>query len=74
MGNHQATDTKMNKFTIIVWESADPYLPDRVDFKHTTSLLNLRQDMLFQGRRNVFEHDEDRSLTASFPLFMQQWT
>ena len=45
-GNHQATDTKMNKLTIIVLKSADPYLPDRVEFKHT-SLLNLRQDMLF---------------------------
>ena len=43
--NHQATDTKINKLTIIVLESADPYLPDRVEFKHT-SLLNLRQDML----------------------------
>ena len=46
VGNHQATDTKINKLTIIVLESADPYLPDRVEFKHT-SLLNLRQDMLF---------------------------
>ena len=45
VGNHQATDTKINKLTIIVLESADPYLPDRVEFKHT-SLLNLRQDML----------------------------
>ena len=43
--NHQATDTKINMLTIIVLESADPYLPDRVEFKHT-SLLNLRQDML----------------------------
>ena len=38
----QATD----KCTKIVLESADPYLPDRVDFKHTSSLI-LRQDMLF---------------------------
>ena len=45
VGNHQATDTKINKLTIIVLESADPYLPDRVEFKHT-SLLNLRQDMM----------------------------
>ena len=40
VGNHQATDTKINKLTIIVLESADPYLLDRVEFKHT-SLLNL---------------------------------
>ena len=46
VSNHQATDSKINKFTIIVLESADPYLPDRVEFKHT-SLLNLRQDVLF---------------------------
>ena len=44
--NHQATNKKINKLTIIVLESADPYLPDRVEFKHI-SLLNLRQDMLF---------------------------
>ena len=44
MRNHQATDTEINKLTIIVLESADLYLPDRVEFKHT-SLLNLRQDM-----------------------------
>ena len=41
--NHQATDTKIDNLTIIVLKSADPYLPDRVEFKHT-SLLNLRQD------------------------------
>ena len=35
---HQAT-TKTNKLAIIVLESADPYLPDRFEFKHT-SLLN----------------------------------
>ena len=46
VGNHQATDTKINKLTIIVLESANPYLPDRIEFKHT-SLLNFRQDMLF---------------------------
>ena len=46
MGNHPATDTKINKLAIIVLESADPYLPDRVEFKHI-SVLNLRQDMLF---------------------------
>ena len=46
VGNHQATDTKIIKLTIIVLASADPHLPDRVEFKHT-SLLNLRQDMLF---------------------------
>ena len=28
VGNHQATDTKINKLTIIVLESADPYLLD----------------------------------------------
>ena len=33
-GNHQATDTKMNKLTIIVLKSADPYLPDGVEFKN----------------------------------------
>ena len=47
VSNYQATDSKKNKFTlVIVLESADPYLLDRVEFKHT-SLLNLRQDMLF---------------------------
>ena len=45
-GNHQATDSKKNKFTIIVLESADPFLPDRVEFKHT-SLFYLKQAMLF---------------------------
>ena len=43
LSNHQATDSKKNKFTIIVLASADPYLLDRVEYKHT-SLLNLRQD------------------------------
>ena len=28
MSNHQATDTKKNKFTKIVLESTNPYLPD----------------------------------------------
>ena len=44
VGNHQATDSKKDICTKIVLESADPYLPDRVEFKHT-SLLNIRQDM-----------------------------
>ena len=30
---------KINKLTIIVLESADPYLPDRVEFKHTSFFL-----------------------------------
>ena len=34
------TDSKKNRFTIIVLETADPYLLDRVEFKHI-SLLNL---------------------------------
>ena len=46
LSNHQATDSKKNKFTIIDLASAGPYLLDRVEYKHT-SLLNLRQDMLF---------------------------
>ena len=44
VSNHQATDSKKDICTKIVLESADPYLPDRVEFKHT-SLLNIRQDM-----------------------------
>ena len=40
---HQTTDSKKNKFTIIVFESADPYLLDWVELKHT-SLLDLRKD------------------------------
>jgi hypothetical protein len=28
LSNHQATDLKKNKFTIIDLASADPYLPD----------------------------------------------
>ena len=46
VSSHQATDSKKNKFTIIVLESADPCLLERVEFKHT-SLLNLWQDMSF---------------------------
>ena len=46
LGNHQAIDSKKDKFTTIDLASADPYLADRVEYKHT-SLLNLRQDMLF---------------------------
>ena len=46
VSNHQATYSKKNKLTIIVFGAADPYLPDRVEFKQT-SLLNLRQEMLF---------------------------
>ena len=34
LGNHQATDTKKDEFTIIVLESTNPYLPDRLEFKH----------------------------------------
>ena len=46
LSNHQATDSKKHEFTTIDLASADPYLPDRVEYKHT-SLLNLRQDMSF---------------------------
>ena len=35
VSNHQANDSKINKFTIIVLQSADPHFPDRVEFKHT---------------------------------------
>ena len=31
--------------------SADPYLPGRIEFKHT-NLLNLRQEMLYKFIRN----------------------
>ena len=34
MGNLQATDTKKNEITTIVLKSTNPYLPDRVEFKH----------------------------------------
>ena len=34
LDNHQATDTKKGKFTIIVLKSTNPYLLDRVEFKH----------------------------------------
>ena len=45
VGNRQATDTKMNVYNNC-FEISWPILPDRVEFKHT-SLLNLRQNMLF---------------------------
>ena len=65
LGNHWTTDSMKDKFTIIVLESADPYLPDQVKFK-LTGVLNLRQDMSFiMACQNVLEPDEDRSLTAS---------
>jgi hypothetical protein len=31
---------KKNEFTIIVFESADPYLPDRVEFKYNSLCIN----------------------------------
>ena len=34
LGNHQATDTKKNEITTVVLKSTNPYLPDRVEFKH----------------------------------------
>ena len=49
VSNHQATDSKKNKFTIIVLKSADPYLPDRVAFKHTSLLFKfnvIRKNLL----------------------------
>ena len=52
LSNHQATDSKKNKFTIIVLESVDPYLPDQVEFKHT-SLLDLRQNMSITNKKDV---------------------
>ena len=52
LSNHQATDSKKNKFTIIDLASADPYLPDRVEYKHT-SLLNLRQDTCISVMENL---------------------
>ena len=32
--NHQATDLKKCEFTTIVLKTTNPYLPDRVEFKH----------------------------------------
>jgi hypothetical protein len=32
--NHQATDLKKYEFTAIVLETTNPYLADRVEFKH----------------------------------------
>ena len=34
LGNHQATDTKKDEITTVVLRSTNPYLPDRVEFKH----------------------------------------
>ena len=42
MSNHQATDSKKNKFTIIVLESDDPYLPDRAEFKHAHQFVKFK--------------------------------
>ena len=38
--NHQATDSKKNKFTIIDLASADPYLPDRIECELLVKLYN----------------------------------
>ena len=32
--NHQATNSKKYKLTTIVLKTTNPYLPDRVEFKH----------------------------------------
>ena len=61
VSNHQATDSKKNKFTIIVLEPADQYLLDRVEFKHT-SLLNLRQDMSFITKKECCNTLEEEGM------------
>ena len=68
VGNHQATDSKKNKFTIIVLASADPYLPDQVEFKHT-SLLNLRQDAMLCKRIEKRNSILNRIVMANFDFY-----
>ena len=34
LGNHQATDKKRDEITTVVLKSSNPYLPDRVEFRH----------------------------------------
>ena len=34
LGNHHATDTKRDEITTVVLKSTNPYLPDRVEFRH----------------------------------------
>ena len=64
VGNHQATDTKMNVynncFEISLFIFAGAHLVKRHKF-----IKFKAGHVIHQGRRNVFEHDEDRSLTAS---------
>ena len=34
LGNHQATDSRGGEITTVVLKSTNPYLPDRVEFRH----------------------------------------
>ena len=55
-GNHQATDTKRYKITIIVLDSTNPYLPDRVEFKHQFVNFKAGHRVSVQGVKSLGGH------------------
>ena len=51
--NHQATGLKKYEFTTIVLKTTNPYLPDRVEFKH--QFVNFKAGHVIYIKKYIIE-------------------